>query len=89
MAEAVDPEVAVASAGFTNSHEHPRRGVIQRLEWFTDTAQAHSLRWGWRVGHNRNFWTFPTYREAIYSTATNGNIVIRSDGSSYEVLLNQ
>jgi hypothetical protein len=34
-------------------------------------------------------WTRGNYREAIYNTAVNGNVVVRSDGASYSIALVQ
>jgi beta-lactamase superfamily II metal-dependent hydrolase len=76
------PEVAVASAALSPIHGHPNDALRARLEAKTDPAKAHPIRW-W---HNKDQgYTVADYKEAIYSTATNGTIVITSDGSSYDV----
>ena len=85
----VRPWTAVASAGYHNSHQHARRDVIRRLQPWTISAQPHQIRYGWRTGQVRRLWTQGNYRESIYSTAVNGNVVITSDGTSYTILLDQ
>ena len=47
-----------------------------------DDAQSHRIRW-WTDRSTTEDYTNYTY--SIYSTATNGNIVVRSNGSSIDV----
>jgi beta-lactamase superfamily II metal-dependent hydrolase len=87
--QTIQPQTAVASAGFTNSHQHPRRSVIRRVDDYTIDVVPHRFRYGWRTLGVRRYWTTNQYREAIFHTGTNGNILIQSDGNSYSIALNQ
>jgi competence protein ComEC len=87
-ADTVKPEIAVASAGKNNTYGHPHRDVVQRLEPHTAAAEPHRFRWSWRDGGTPKFKNFTKYKEAIYSTAVNGNIAITTDGTEIEVVLN-
>lgn len=78
-ADATSPEIAVVSSGYWNPHAHPRHGPLKRLEPYTRSALPHGMRWFQR-------WRNPPddtadYREAIFSTATNGVVSVYSDGS--------
>ena len=57
--------------------------VIQRLEQFAVTVAGHPMRW-WTGGspHGGVAVDRSSFTQAIYSTATSGNIVISSDGSA-------
>ena len=57
---------------------HPREKVIQRLEPFTGEMEGHDLRTGrWLNGRPR-YDNKLDYEEMIFSTATNGTIVVGS-----------
>ena len=79
----VQAEYAVVSASSGNTFGHPRQSVINRLEVFTVAEVAHPMRW-WTgsSSHGGTAVDTPNYTEAIYSTATSGNIVISSNGSA-------
>lgn len=80
-ADHVQPELAVASAGRYSLHEHPRRAPIARLEPHVSRADPHWLRWFEKndgpATDDRD------YPNAIFSTATNGQISVYSDGTNW------
>ena len=84
-ADVVRPEVAIASAAFTNRFGHPRKEIVERLDDFTVETDAHRMRHATGTQGDYVFETVADYREAIYSTAVNGNIVVTSDGQTYSV----
>ncbi len=73
------PEIAIASAALSKIHGHPNVALRSRLEAKTVEASPHKIRW-WSTKSKGK--TTNNYREAIYSTATNGTIVITTDGAS-------
>lgn len=78
----IQPEVAIASAQLNRRYGHPHQDVINRADDHTGTAPSHEFRM-WET--KRRFVHIDDYREAIYSTATSGTIVITSDGSTFQV----
>jgi beta-lactamase superfamily II metal-dependent hydrolase len=82
-AAAVRPQVAIASATFHARHGHPARRAVERLHPHTDDIAPHRFRW-WIDRTTPE--DIADYREAIYSTAVDGHIVVESDGDSYWVL---
>lgn len=82
-ADAIQRQVAIASCSFSNSYGHPRQSVFARLEPHTIAAEAHPVRWALS---QRQFENVDNYEEAIYSTATNGDIVVETDGETYSVV---
>ena len=85
FAAAVAPNLAVVSCSFGNSFRHPRQIVIDRLTPFTDESEPHVFRWGNRDISTGRFSDFSAFTEAIYSTATNGTIVITADAEGYSI----
>jgi beta-lactamase superfamily II metal-dependent hydrolase len=82
--DAVSPEVAVFSASATNSYGHPSRQVADALDEYTLPADDHPLLlFDGPSQPSTQAATEPFRTEAIFSTATNGNIVVRSDGAQY------
>lgn len=81
-ASTVRPTLAFASAGYTNSYGHPRKVIFERLEPFTETVDGHRVRW---ATSQTQFQNRTNYTEALYSTATQGTIVVTSDGTGYSV----
>lgn len=89
-ANALSPRTAIVSAGLDSEHGHPRSEVTAHLTPHTIAAAAHPYRDSVSLGRRRYRWTTQTaFREDIYSTATNGNIVIRTSGTGYRVATNQ
>lgn len=88
-AATVKPEIAIASAGKFNTYGHPNRVAVGRLEPYTVGVKAHRFRWSWREKQKAHFQDFPSYEEAIYSTAINGNIAITTDGNNMDMLYEQ
>lgn len=88
--DAVNADVAVYSAVYQNPHGHPNRHVADALREHTIEAESHPLRL-WEGQHQLSSSTrvSPFRRKAMFLTATNGNIAIRSDGQSYEWSWNQ
>lgn len=82
-AETIRPDVAIVSAAFQNRFGHPRKEVLQRLAPFTKSEEVHPMRWGWSERRRAKFENVTSFKEAIYSTATNGTIVLSSDGTHY------
>ena len=78
------------SCGYTKSYGHPRREVMKRLEPFTENlSTGHKFRWAFDPDGSgplrRRTRNVSSYKEAIYTTARNGNIVVTSDGTRYDV----
>ncbi len=73
--EATDPEIVVFSSG--PRFGHPRCDVVARYDDALETAPSHPTHCGDNLGFRRDNNT----RLAKYVTATNGLIVITSDGS--------
>jgi competence protein ComEC len=84
-ADTLSPEVAIVSAGYENQHGHPRQEVIQRLEPHTSSAGAHSFVSATGKRGNYTWHHSDQYMEAIYSTVTNGKILVTTDGNSWQV----
>ena len=75
--ELIDPEIAIISAGNGNSHGHPHNDVLDRL---VDAGVYRIIQTSWGATVNQ----IPTAvraHQAIYQ----GDIVIRSDGSTYTI----
>jgi len=81
--DALRPELAVASASGTQ-YGHPRRTVIERLFPYTDNVEQHQIQWGFRAPAGGYSYPQINTAEGVFTTSTNGNIVIRSNGSWYE-----
>ena len=90
-AATLSPRTAIMSAGSQNDYGHPRRAVTDLLEPQTDAADPHPYRDVTIRAQSPKYRyvTRPTYRESIYSTSTNGTIVVRTTGTGYSVLTNQ
>jgi len=91
-ADTLKPQIAVASAGYENSHGHPRLEVISRLTPHTIDLQPHPVRTATRRasgGRQYNFQTQESEIEGIFTTSTNGNVVITSDGVGFDVAVDQ
>ena len=85
-AEAVRPEVAVASAGWHSQHGHPRRSVVRTVDDYTISWEAHSFSQSSGSKPNYLWHDSSTYREAIFNTASNGTVVIATEGDgSYSI----
>ena len=74
-ADATSPEVVIYSAG--NRFGHPHCTVLPRYRSDLATAPEHPLRCGTSTGYENS-----QSRLAEYLTATNGVVVVRSDGTS-------
>ncbi|MCI0676137.1 MAG: MBL fold metallo-hydrolase [Phycisphaerales bacterium] len=85
-ANTVKPEVCIASAAYTKMHGHPSHDLRERLEPHTDTVNAHKIRW-WN-GKDSSY-NLSDYKEATYSTARSGTIVVKSDGQTFSVLYSE
>jgi len=85
-ARTLRPSTAVVSAGYKNKHGHPRKEVIERLDDFTsNNADIHPISFATGKRNNYKWHNIEDYTESIFSTVTNGNVVITSDGSGYSV----
>lgn len=74
--EATDPEIVIFSSG--PRFAHPRCDIVERYEAGLATAPPHPTHCGDTMGFNREH----ASRLAKYVTATNGLIVITSDGTA-------
>ena len=81
-ADIARPGIAIVSVSHSKNQGHPHHDLRAKLEPHTQTAAPHRIRW-WRSEHTS--YDIRGYDEAIYSTATNKNIVLTSDGSLIEV----
>jgi beta-lactamase superfamily II metal-dependent hydrolase len=80
----VKPEVAIASAGFHSAHGHPSEDIVLRLEPFTTGHAEHTLTYA--RGRKPYKWQEKDgYKEAIFNTADNGNIVVSTNGEKYVI----
>ncbi len=84
--EFLRPKAAVVSAGFNNRFDHPRKVVIDRVANSTvEGAPEHFMRWGVRQQDRTDLQTISGYEEAIFNTASNGHIVVTTDGDKYKI----
>lgn len=84
----IKPQAAAVSAGAKNSDGHPSKGLIERLEPYTLNSQtAHAMEYAsWDSAKKKYLWhSLSQYSEAIYSTAANGNLVVKSDGRGFKI----
>lgn len=88
-ADAVRPITAIVSAGFTNSHGHPRQEVIERLDDHTRAATAHPMRHATGTRPNYTITNIPNYAEDIYSTAVSGSVIVGTSGNGHTVQTRQ
>lgn len=93
-AKTIKPEIAVASAGYTNSFGHPRKEVVDKLTPYTIKMSAHpfrsaTIRSKGSGGKRYKFTDYQGETEGVYATAANGTVTIVSDGSDYSVYLDQ
>ena len=84
-AGAFKPMAAVVSAAYINRFGHPRKEVIERLDGHTVETDPHMMRTPTGSQPDYTFENVEDYREAIYSTAVSGNIIVTSRGSGYSI----
>ncbi len=84
-ANTLSPEVAIVSAGPSNSHGHPSQDVIDRLEPHTVSSANHTITAASGTRGNYQWHPQDNYVEAIYNTTTSGTLVVTSDGSGWQV----
>jgi len=79
------PKLAVASAGERSRFGHPRNEVLERLEPHTINVEPHSM--SSATGKLGNYvWEDKTdYTEGIYLTASNGYVIMKTDGQEIDV----
>lgn len=82
---AVTPEVSIASAGWRNSHGHPRKEIVDRLVPHAISWEPHLV--ASSTGSRRNYvWHDVELDKAIFNTATNGTVVVVTKGEGdYEI----
>jgi hypothetical protein len=88
--KALSPEVGVVSATYDYIYGHPTEETVGRLSKHAVDAPLHAFRDWKKIPKNEKKETrapidTPDFSKAIYSTATNGNIVVTSDGTKYNV----
>ena len=80
--DTLKPEYAVVSAGYENSYGHPQQEVIDRVAGATIDAPAHAMRTVTGTKGSYKYHDDPDYKEAIYATNVDGNIVVTTSGHS-------
>lgn len=91
-ADTLRPKIAIASASYRSSHGHPRQEVIARLVPYTIEVPAHPVRTASKSdspGRRYIFRTEEAETEGIYTTSTNGNVVVTSSGQGFEIAIDQ
>jgi hypothetical protein len=78
----VQPEAAIISCGYENGFGHPRKKVVGWLMAYATEATTHKMRWALT---KTEFEDLDEFAKSIYSTATNCNIVVKSDGADYGI----
>jgi len=82
-ANAIKPEVIIYSASINNTYGHPNRKLADKFISHTASAPTHRLKmWS---GKNLPAPATPYQQEAMFLTATNGDIVLTSNGMSYQL----
>lgn len=87
-ASAVKPEAVIYSCSSTNGYGHPNIRLAQTFAPHTETAADHDV--SFFTGMNAaatSAQNQPFRTEAMYSTSSNGNIVIRSNGTTWTTSL--
>ncbi|MFH1109897.1 MAG: hypothetical protein V1790_11995 [Planctomycetota bacterium] len=86
-AEAVHPRTAIANASATK-YGHPAKEVLERISLHTaDDDPPHTVKWGVSLGENHfRYDTLSGVQESIYTTASNGTVVVETDGHAYCVV---
>lgn len=82
--ETIQPDIAIFSASGTNGFGHPSVKLAKVLKPFTFEVEPHDLIL-WDGAHNKSSAsTIAQYEgESMFLTATNGTIVVESDGTDY------
>jgi len=87
-ADTLSPKLAIISAGYENTYGHPRQEVVDRLTPHTPNVEAHGFRSAMKnpLGGRRYVFTdVEDYREAVYSTAMSGTLIVSSSGTGFSV----
>ena len=85
--DAIQPQVAIVSCEHYNTFNHPRKNIVKRIAGHTvDLTTPHKMRTGVGSYDDPEYEPQHEFREAIYSTAAQGTIVVRTDGSKYSVI---
>lgn len=84
-ANTTKPKLAVASADERSRYGHPRNEVLERLEPHTIDVEPHSMSSATGKLGNYNWEDVTDYSEGIYLTASNGYIVMKTDGQVIDV----
>ncbi len=80
------PEVSVISAADNSQHRHPKDKVLNRLIACAEAEKLHRMQW-WYLQEKKNAMKdIPDCPKAVYSTATNGTVMVVTDGGEYWVL---
>ena len=84
-ASAVKPEVIVYSASNSNTYGHPNINLAEKFASYTQAAPDHEITfWDNKDTHSSSAKVLPYRTEAMYLTATNGDITIKSDGVTWD-----
>lgn len=83
-ADAVKPEVVVFSASDVNTYGHPNLNLAEKFINYTQTAADHDITFWTNSDTRASAAKVQPYRtEAMYLTATNGDITVKSDGLTW------
>jgi beta-lactamase superfamily II metal-dependent hydrolase len=75
----------VVGAAYVNRFGHPRKEMIERLDYHTVETDPHMMRTATGSQPDYTFENVEDYREVIYSTVVSGNIIVTSRGSGYSI----
>jgi len=80
--DVVKPEVSVFTPAQTKMHGHPRIEVAKSLDPHMIITPKHWVRL-WKSRSRKSSWKWT--KKGMFSTATNGTIVMKTDGTVYNV----
>jgi competence protein ComEC len=87
-ANAVQPEAVVFSCSKTNDYGHPNRNLAEKFKGYTVAVTNHRIAFFDGKNDPSTATENKPYRtEAMYSTASSGNILIRTDGQTFTTKL--
>ena len=73
--EAIQPEISIASAGWSNTHGHPRQEVITRVEPYAREWTRHTMVAA--TGSKPYAWVEDAqYSKAVFNTAASSTVVV-------------
>ena len=79
-ANALQPQIAVSSAGHMSQFGHPRQVVVNRLDDHTIAVDPHPFSASTGSRPNYTWSDLEDYDEGVYSTSMSGNVTVTTDG---------